>query len=78
MTVFPDSVDKQTPMIGYLPGHMPWMLCERLIELGVTIANTKADDSTCKDRQLLTGASPLAANALGELATQTLIESLSS
>ena len=78
MTVFPDSVDKQTPMIGYLPGHMPWMLCERLIELGVTITNTKSDDSTCKDRNLLTGASPLAANALGELATRTLVDSLSS
>ena len=24
MAVFPDSVDKKTPMIGYLPGHMPW------------------------------------------------------
>ncbi|MFT7604764.1 MAG: molecular chaperone Hsp31 and glyoxalase 3, partial [Saprospiraceae bacterium] len=23
MAVFPDAVDKQTPMIGYLPGHMP-------------------------------------------------------
>ena len=24
MAVFPDSVDKKTPMIGYLPGQMPW------------------------------------------------------
>lgn len=24
INVFPDSVDKQTPMIGYLPGPMPW------------------------------------------------------
>ena len=26
MAVFPDSVDKMTPMIGYLPGQMPWGL----------------------------------------------------
>ena len=27
ITVFPDAVDKQTPMIGYLPGPMPWWVC---------------------------------------------------
>lgn len=40
MTVFPDSVDKQTPMIGYLPGPMPWWVCEKLTALGVQIINT--------------------------------------
>ncbi len=73
MTVFPDSVDKQTPMIGYLPGHMPWKLCERLSDLGVSIVNKKSDDSTCLDRKLITGASPLAANELGILAAKTLL-----
>ncbi|MFT5266204.1 MAG: molecular chaperone Hsp31 and glyoxalase 3 [Polaribacter sp.] len=34
MAAFPDSVDKQTPMIGYLPGHMPWGLSEKLKSLG--------------------------------------------
>jgi len=24
ITVFADAVDRQTPMIGYLPGPMPW------------------------------------------------------
>ena len=76
MTVFPDSMDKQTPMIGYLPGHMPWMLCEKLTELGVTIINKKSDSSTCVDRRLITGASPLAANALGKLAATTLLDAL--
>lgn len=76
MTVFPDSMDKQTPMIGYLPGHMPWMLCEKLCEFGVDIVNKKSDNSTCIDRRLITGASPLAANELGKLATTTLLSAL--
>lgn len=30
MAVFPDSVDKQTPRIGYLPGDIPWKLSKKL------------------------------------------------
>ena len=74
MTVFPDTVDKQTPIIGYLPGHMPWRLCEKLTDLGVKIVNKKSDNSTCIDRKLITGASPLAANELGKLAANTLLQ----
>ena len=70
----PDTVDKQTPMIGYLPGHMPWRLCEKLTDLGVKIVNKKSDNSTCIDRKLITGASPLAANELGKLAANTLLQ----
>jgi molecular chaperone Hsp31 and glyoxalase 3 len=77
MAVFPDSVDKQTPMIGYLPGQMPWQLNEKLINLGVVIVNKKSDKTTCVDRNLLTGASPLAANELGKLAANTLLKALS-
>lgn len=73
MAVFPDSVDKQTPMVGYLPGHMPWKLCEKLTDLGVSIINNKSDNSTCIDRKLITGASPLAANELGKLAANSLL-----
>ena len=76
MTVFPDSMDNQTPMIGYLPGKMPWMLGEKLTELGVTIINKKSDNSTCVDRRLITGASPLAADELGKLAATTLLSVL--
>ena len=76
MTVFPDSVDKQTPMIGYLPGHMPWQLGAKLEELGALIVNKKSDDTTQVDRKLITGASPLAANELGKLAAQTLLNEL--
>lgn len=76
MCVFPDSVDKQTPMIGYLPGQMPWGLSERLKSLGVQLMNTKSDKSVCLDRKLITGASPLASNELGKLAASTLLKSL--
>lgn len=76
MAVFPDSVDKQTPMIGYLPGPMPWQLGEKLTQLGAKIVNTKSDKTCVVDRHLITGASPLAANELGKLAAKTLLEHL--
>ncbi|MCO4820213.1 MAG: protein deglycase HchA [Bacteroidetes bacterium] len=76
MCVFPDSVDKQTPMIGYLPGHMPWGLSERLKGLGVNLMNNKGDKTVCVDRRLITGASPLASNELGKLAANILLEAL--
>ncbi|MFK7904141.1 MAG: glyoxalase III HchA [Chitinophagales bacterium] len=76
MAVFPDSVDKQTPMIGYLPGHMPWGLSEKLKSLGAKLMNTKSDDTVCLDRKLITGASPLASNNLGKLAANTLLKEL--
>lgn len=76
MAVFPDSVDKQTPMIGYLPGHMPWTLSEKLKDLGANLMNTKSDDTVCLDRKLITGASPLASNNLGKLAASTLLKEL--
>jgi len=76
MAVFPDSVDKQTPMIGYLPGQMPWGLSEKLNSLGAKLVNKKGDNTTCRDRRLITGASPLASNNLGKLAAETLLKEL--
>ena len=76
MAVFPDAVDKMTPKIGYLPGQMPWGLSEKLKSLGANIVNTKADKTVCLDKKLITGASPLAANNLGKLAAETLLENL--
>jgi len=77
MAVFPDSVDKQTPMLGYLPGPMPWQLEEQLKVLGAKIVNTKNDTTCCLDRRLITGASNLASNELGKLAASTLLKQLS-
>lgn len=76
MAVFPDSVDDMTPKIGYLPGKMRWKLGNKLKSLGTNIVNTKSDDTVCLDRALITGASPLAANKLGKLAAETLLNTL--
>lgn len=76
MAVFPDEVDEMTPMIGYLPGHMKNGVSERLKSLGATIVNTESDNTVCIDRNLITGASPLASNELGKLAANTLLKEL--
>lgn len=73
ITAFPDASDRMIPDIGYMPGHLTWQFGEKLKALGVTVANSDADESTHKDRKLVTGASPLAANALGKLAAKTLL-----
>jgi molecular chaperone Hsp31 and glyoxalase 3 len=73
IAAFPDSVDKQTPMIGYMPGHMPWKFGEKLNALGVTIVNKKADDTCFLDRRLISGARPQAANDFGRLAAANLL-----
>ena len=78
IAAFPDRVDKQTPTIGYMPGHMPWYFGENLTELGVTITNKKADGACNIDRQLVTGASPKAANGFGRLAAETLLGAVGS
>lgn len=76
MCVFPDSVDKQTPMVGYLPGQMAFPVSEKLKSLGVILMNKKSDKTVCVDRKLITGASPLASNELGKIAANTLLKSL--
>ena len=73
MAVFPDSIDKKAPRIGYLPGQMPMAVSEALKELGATVINKKADNTVCLDRKLITGAGPQASNRLGELAAKTLL-----
>jgi len=76
MAVFPDSVDNQTPMFGYLPGKMPYGVSEKLKSLGVNLMNTKMDKTVCVDRKLITGSSPLASNELGKIAAMTLLKEL--
>lgn len=75
MQVFPDSLDEGANIeIGYMPGRLPWLLAERLTQLGVKVLNAGIDGSVHKDRTLLTGDSPLAANALGILAADELLK----
>ena len=76
ITGFPDAQDRQIPEFGYLPGQLTWFFGEKLEALGMTIANSEADTSTHKDRKLLTGASPQAANGFGKLAAETLLAAI--
>jgi len=74
IAAFPDAVDEQTPMIGYMPGEMPWKFGEKLNNLGVTIINQEADNTCYVDRKLITGASPQAANDFGKLAANEILK----
>jgi molecular chaperone Hsp31 and glyoxalase 3 len=74
---FPDGADKARERIGYTPGPMPWLLCEKLQEVGFKIVNRRAGAMVQKDRKLLTGASAKAANALGKLAADCILAELS-
>lgn len=72
---FPDALDSGANVdIGYLPGPMTWLLSERLRERGVTVVNDDMTGAVHRDRLVVTGDSPLAANALGKLAVETLAE----
>ena len=77
IAAFPDSVDKMTPLFGYMPGHMPWYFGEKLQALGVEIINKKADGTCHQDRKLITGDSPAAANEFGKLAAEALLAEVS-
>lgn len=74
IAAFPDTVDAQGPIIGYTPGKMPWVYGKKLNNLGVTIINNEADNTVHIDRRLISGASPLAANAFGKLAATELLK----
>ncbi|OBL15616.1 chaperone protein HchA [Mycobacterium sp. 1245499.0] len=77
--VFPDALDQGPNIdIGYLPGHLQWLVADLLDKQGLTIVNDDMTGKVHKDRQLLTGDSPLASNSLGILAADTLIEALNS
>lgn len=75
MCVFPDDLDSGANIeIGYLPGKMPWALGEALKAEGINIVNDTMSGATYRDRNLLTGDSPLASNALGKLSVEALLE----
>lgn len=72
---FPDAIDQGANVeIGYLPGQMPWALGEALTKAGIELANDDMTGATTRDRNLLSGDSPLAANDLGKLAARALVE----
>lgn len=71
---FPDAADKQTPDIGYMPGHLTWYFGEALKTMGLEIVNSDIKGRVHQDRKVLTGDSPFAANALGQLAAKALLD----
>ncbi len=73
--VFPDALDEGANIdIGYMPGKLSWLVGERLKKLGVQILNSGITGQVHRDRNLLTGDSPLASNPLGKLAAPLLID----
>jgi len=74
MVAFPDSADKQSPMIGYLPGQLQWFQCEALEAQGMKIINTKITGATHVDRNLYSGDSPMACDDLGKMTAGALLD----
>lgn len=75
ITAFPDSLDFGANLeIGYLPGPMPYKLGEALRAAGIEIVNDEMTGATTRDRLLLTGDSPLAADQLGKDAVLALLD----
>lgn len=73
MAAFPDSIDRRSPSIGYLPGDLPWLQCERLQAQGLRIVNDKANGTTHVDRKLYSGDSPKACDELGKMVADALL-----
>ena len=76
LCAFPDALDAQTPDIGYMPGHLTWQYAKQLQANGLVMLNEGISGMVHQDRNLLTGDSPLAANALGQLAANTLLNAV--
>ena len=75
IAAFPNSLDFGANIeIGYLPGEMPWDMIEALQQDGLEIVNDDMSGATMRDRNLLSGDSPLAANRLGKDSVTALLE----
>ncbi|MHA0289871.1 glyoxalase III HchA [Mycobacterium sp. C3-094] len=75
MCVFPDALDEGANVdMGYIPGHLQWLLAESLKAQGITVLNDDMTGKVHQDRKLLSGDSPLAANNLGLLAADVLVK----
>jgi molecular chaperone Hsp31 and glyoxalase 3 len=74
LCAFPDSIDRQSPSIGYLPGQLPWFQCEKLEEQGMKVINEKVTGATHIDRKLYSGDSPKACDQLGKMIAKALLD----
>jgi molecular chaperone Hsp31 and glyoxalase 3 len=73
LCAFPDSIDRRSPSLGYLPGPMPWFQVEELEREGLRVINDGATGATHTDRRLHTGDSPRACDELGRIAAEALL-----
>lgn len=76
LVVFPDKTDRLTPKFGYLPGYLKeqdWVEA-KLKALGCEVQNKAMDDTTCVDRELITGCSQMASQTLSVAAIKVLAE----
>jgi D-lactate dehydratase / protein deglycase len=74
---YPDALDQGPNIeIGYLPGALPYLVADLLRKQGLIVVNDDRTGRTHQDRKLLTGDSPLAANNLGLLAADALVEAV--
>ena len=73
MCAFPDSIDRRSPSLGYLPGQLPWFQVEELERQGLSVVNDGTKGDTHVDRRLYTGDSPRACDELGRLAAEVLL-----
>lgn len=71
---FTDATDSFTPLIGYLPGKMPWKPQSKLSSKGLKIQNRTETGYTYQFKELITGDSPNAANNLGIMAAPIIVE----
>lgn len=73
LCAFPDSADKQMSDMGYMPGNLTWFFGEARKVMGMKILNGDIKGSVHKDRKVLIGDSPFAANAFVKLAAEDLL-----
>lgn len=74
MAAFPDKLDQRSPSMGYLPGDLPWLQCEKLEAQGIRIVNDRVDGTTHIDRKLYSGDSPKACDQLGKIVAEALLD----
>ena len=60
------------PLVGYLPGKVPWTIETRLRELGANVTGSERG-TVLVDRELITGDSPAAENKIAAVAIPALV-----
>jgi molecular chaperone Hsp31 and glyoxalase 3 len=73
---FTDKSDKAALSSGYLPGRLPWKCQEKIEKQGIKVQNYSEIGAVHRDRELITGDSPNAANKLGIFAAQIIEEQI--